>query len=636
MENGFIKVAAATSNVKLLDIESNYNYICNNIDEAILNNVNIITFQELNLTGYSLQDLFKQPEILDKALTYLIKIKNYSKSKDIVIIVSLPILFQSKTYITAGVIFNGKILGLIPKTFLPNYGEFYDGRYFSPSFNQNTTIKIDGKNIPFGPKLLFKCEELPELCIGVEICEDLWAPINIGTYHALNGATLIFNPSASNELIGKDEYRKNLVTSTSSRLICGYIYASAGNGESTTDVVYSGHNIIANDGKLLNSVNDFENHQIYSIIDVKELSFKRSKNTSFVFQNDTKYKTIYFSFARQISHDLNGIFTKYIFTSENYQKNIEIVKKTLNLQIHALSHRLEQIRTKSVVIGVSGGLDSSLALLVAVLTFKELSYDLKGIHAISMPCFATTNRTKNNAEVLAKELGVDYEEIDISQAFLLHLKDINHSKTTYDIAYENAQARERTQILMDKANIYKGIVIGTGDLSELALGWATFNGDHMSMYNINGGVPKTLVKKIIEITAELNYFANIKVQEVLNDILNTPISPELIPGNKEKIMQTTETILGPYEIHDFCLYYFLHSGYSPEKIFRIARTVFLNEYSEEIINKTISTFFDRFIKNQFKRSSMPDSVKIGSISLSPRGDLKMPSDLNIKDLSLEI
>lgn len=632
MKNGFIKVCAATSDVSLLKTRDNISSIKNKINDALEQKSNVIVFQELNITGYSLQDFFIQDQVLKDSLDGLIEIANFSKNKDIFIVVGLPFKHLNKVYIVDAAILNGKILGIVPKTFLPNYNEFYDARYFAAAPNTNSFSYVNNMKIPFGNRLLFRCSNIPELVIGIEICEDLWAPVSISTHHALAGATVILNSSASNEIVGKDVYREELVKSTSSRLISAYIYSCAGKGESTTDVVYSGHNMIYENGHKFASVNDFKNHSIYSIIDVKKLSYRRSKMTTFINSDfNDKYKIINFEFTNLFLHNIKDYFHINPFISSSKVTFENSLKKILSLQENGLIQRISHLKLKNVVIGISGGLDSTLALLTTYKTFRDNNMDVKGIHAFSLPAFATTNRTKNNAEKLCNLLNVSFEEIDISDSVRHHLKDLNHPLDLYDIAFENAQARERTQVLMDKANMLNAVVLGTGDLSELALGWATFNGDHMSMYNLNAGIPKTIVKEIVNFAAEHNYFSIDELCPILKDITNTPISPELVPGNGDIITQVTEDFLGPYAIHDFLIYHILRSGFDAEKLRYCAKQVFENLYSQIIIEETVTRFLKKFINSQFKRSSMPDSIKVGSISLSPRGDLKLPSDLNTDD-----
>lgn len=626
--DGFIKVAAITSNVHLNDINSNVNDIVSKAKEANEMGAKIITFQELALTGYSLQDMFAQSNTLEKAKEGLIEITNKTKDLDLLMVVSLPYSFKGKIYDTAAVISKGKILGIATKKYLPNYNEFYDARYFTPSFDENEVTEIDGNLIPIGPKLLFHCREIENLTIGIEICEDLWTPDTPSTHHAMNGATLILNPSASNEMVGKENYRKSLISSTSARLICAYVYAGAGEGETSQDVVYSAPLIIAENGNLLGEKNDFNNHIMVKDIDVDLLAFRRRQMTTYSYKQEKGYQTIDFSLTDSYSKSLDRIFVKSPYldiSSKNLEDNLNTI---FNCQSHGLMKRIQATHCKTVIIGVSGGLDSALALLVAYKAFKDLSKDVKDIIAISMPCFATTTRTRNNSKILAETLGVTFKEIDISNTVKSHLKDIDHPLDLYDAAYENAQARARTYVLMDESNYKSGIVIGTGDLSEIALGWATYNGDQMSMYNVNASVPKTVVKEVVRMVANNERESNPLLSKTLIDILDTPITPELVPSkSKNEISQITEDIIGPYILHDFFLYHFLRNGYQPLKILRIAVIAFKDMFNEETIKNWLKLFYRRFFASQFKRSAAPDGVKVGSVSLSQRGDLRIPSDL---------
>lgn len=626
--DGFIKVAAITSDVHLNDIDSNVNDIVSKAKEANEMGAKIITFQELALTGYSLQDMFAQSNTLEKAKEGLVEITNKTKDLDLLMVVSLPYSFKGKIYDTAAVISKGKILGIATKKYLPNYNEFYDARYFTPSFDENEVTEIDGNLIPIGPKLLFHCREIENLTIGIEICEDLWTPDTPSTHHAMNGATLILNPSASNEMVGKENYRKSLISSTSARLICAYVYAGAGEGETSQDVVYSAPLIIAENGNLLGEKNDFNNHIMVKDIDVDLLAFRRRQMTTYSYKQEKGYQTIDFSLTDSYSKSLDRIFVKSPYldiSSKNLEDNLNTI---FNCQSHGLMKRIQATHCKTVIIGVSGGLDSALALLVAYKAFKDLNKDVKDIIAISMPCFATTARTRNNSKILAETLGVTFKEIDISNTVKSHLKDIDHPLDLYDAAYENAQARARTYVLMDESNYNNGIVIGTGDLSEIALGWATYNGDQMSMYNVNASVPKTVVKEVVRMVANNERESNPLLSKTLIDILDTPITPELVPSkSKNEISQITEDIIGPYILHDFFLYHFLRNGYQPLKILRIAVIAFKDMFNEETIKNWLKLFYRRFFASQFKRSAAPDGVKVGSVSLSQRGDLRIPSDL---------
>lgn len=624
MKETFIKVASATSDVTLGNIEANVVSIKKRIEEADALKVKILCFQELCITGYSLMDLFHQDAILKESLKALIELKKFSSKFDMFIVVSLPIEFKSKVYDASCSLFKGKILGIQLKTFLPNYQEFYDMRYFTPSFDGNSKITIDGDEIPIGNKLLFTAINFPGLTIGIEICEDMWAPISIGTNHALNGATVILNPSASNELISKDEVRRTLIKAASEKLICAYIYANAGFGETSQDVCYSGHGVIAENGRILTEINDLDNHLIYSDINIASLNYKRRKNTTFKTISSADYQTVPFSFADTENKMTSPVSTTPYLLDDSDKSLLRI----LDLQVASLKKRLSFLNITDVVLGLSGGLDSTLALLVCYFTFKEMKLDTSGIHAFSMPCFATSTRTKSNAEKLASSLKVSFKEIDITSVVKEQLKLINHDFTTFDTAYENVQARERTSILMNYSNSCKGIVIGTSDLSEIALGWSTYNGDQMSMYNPNGSLYKTVIQKEVKAISVNKFSGDENIQAILLDIIATPISPELVP---DKNIQSSENILGPYEIHDFVLYHFLNEGLDFSSIYELAVLAFKDKYSNSLIKKTIETFIKRFFRNQFKRNPSPDSVKILDVSLSPRSDYRQASDYSDAD-----
>ncbi len=637
MNDGFIKVAAATADTNLNDIDANVKSIVAKAERAERHGAKIVCFQELALTGYTMQDMFFQRTVLDKAIEGLGKIAAETKSLDIVSIVGLPFSFKEKIYDAAAVIQHGQILGIATKRHLPNYDEFYDGRYFAPSFEDDERTTLFGKEVPIGPKLLFANTQDKDLVFGVEICEDLWVPDTPSTHMALNGATLIFNPSASNEIVGKAKYRHDLVSMTSARLVAGYVYVGTGFGESTGDVVYSGHSIIAENGSVLAEVNDFRNNEIYSDIDVSLLSFRRSKMTTYPYEQDKAYWAIPFSFDNTDQTELDRKFSKSPYLDKDPATLSADLTTIFEAQVHGLMRRVVATKAKSLIIGVSGGLDSALALLVSHRAFTELGYDVKGIHAFSMPAFATTDRTRNNSKTLCTALGVSFREVDITNTVESHLKDLGHSDKVYDAAYENAQARARTYLLMDSANMFHGLVVGTGDLSEIALGWSTYNGDQMSMYNVNASVPKTVVKEVVRFVANRYAKADPVIAKTLLDILATPISPELVPDkDRNRIGQVTEDIIGPYELHDFFLYCFLRRGYKPSKILRVARLAFAGEYDAKTIAKWLVTFYRRFFASQFKRSAAPDGVKVGSVSLSQRGDLRMPSDLENVDFISQI
>ena len=619
MNDGFIKVAAVTPEVTVADTQKNAKIICDDILQATALGAKIIVFPELCLTGYTCADLFYHDVLLKNALRALSDVVSCSIGADALIFVGCPLRHSGKLYNCAVAINNGKILGAVPKTFLPNYNEFYEKRWFAPAPEQSEEISLLGQTVPFGRGILFCCEQMQNLTVGAEICEDLWTPMPPSVTLALSGATITVNLSASNECVGKSEYRKALVSSQSARLVCGYVYCSAGDGESTTDLVFSGHNIIAENGRVLAESNLFENEITVSEIDVDFLSCERAKIYPAEITRKAD-KIVYFSIKKEQT-SLTRAFSRYPFVPKDSDELHSRAKLILTMQSKALAKRIDHTHTKSLVIGVSGGLDSSLALIVAKLA-SEASKTKPEVIAVTMPCFGTTDRTHDNSIKLSEALGVTLKEVDIKKAVLQHFEDIGQNAGTYDVTYENGQARERTQVLMDIANKTGGMVVGTGDLSELALGWATYNGDHMSMYGVNASVPKTLIRYLINHYA---LSADKKTKEVLGDILDTPVSPELLPSDGKNISQKTEDLVGPYELHDFFLYYMLRMYYSPKKIFRAAKLAF-PDYDEKTIAGWLKVFVRRFFAQQFKRSCLPDGVKIGSVSLSPRGDWHMPSD----------
>lgn len=619
MNDGFIKVAAVTPEVTVADTQKNAKIICDDILQATALGAKIIVFPELCLTGYTCADLFYHDVLLKNALRALADVVSCSIGADALIFVGCPLRHSGKLYNCAVAINNGKILGAVPKTFLPNYNEFYEKRWFAPAPEQSEEISLLGQTVPFGRGILFCCEQMQNLTVGAEICEDLWTPMPPSVTLALSGATITVNLSASNECVGKSEYRKALVSSQSARLVCGYVYCSAGDGESTTDLVFSGHNIIAENGRVLAESNLFENEITVSEIDVDFLSCERAKIYPAEITRKAD-KIVYFSIKKEQT-SLTRAFSRYPFVPKDSDELHSRAKLILTMQSKALAKRIDHTHTKSLVIGVSGGLDSSLALIVAKLA-SEASKTKPEVIAVTMPCFGTTDRTHDNSIKLSEALGVTLKEVDIKKAVLQHFEDIGQNAGTYDVTYENGQARERTQVLMDIANKTGGMVVGTGDLSELALGWATYNGDHMSMYGVNASVPKTLIRYLINHYA---LSADKKTKEVLGDILDTPVSPELLPSDGKNISQKTEELVGPYELHDFFLYYMLRMYYSPKKIFRAAKLAF-PDYDEKTIAGWLKVFVRRFFAQQFKRSCLPDGVKIGSVSLSPRGDWRMPSD----------
>ena len=625
----FIKVAAACPKTRVGDVDYNIENILSCIDDAKRNGSKFIVFPELCVTSYTCGDLFLQEYLITKALNGIKEILENTKNNDILIAVGAPLLYGSALYNCAFLLFKGKILGIVPKSYLPNYSEFYEKRWFTEGLSVEDEI-VDlpyQKDIPFGTNLIFSSSIAN---FGIEICEDLWVAIPPSSYLALMGAHIIGNLSASNELVSKMDYRKSLISNQSARTMCSYIYSSAGIHESTTDVLFSGHLLISENGSLLKENNRFqrENEVISSIVDVFKLKAERMKNLSFRDSSrfiNKKPNIIKFEFDNTSIQTFDRFIDKHPFVP-SYEKEREMrCKEIFNIQAAGLAKRLEHTRSQKAVIGISGGLDSTLALLVIVKTFELLNLDKKNIVTITMPGFGTTDRTYNNAVNLCKELGTELREINIVKASLQHFEDIGHDKNIHDVTYENVQARERTQILMDLANKEGGLLIGTGDLSELALGWCTYNGDHMSMYSVNPSIPKTLVRYLVQYVAQ-NESTDI-VCDILMDILDTPVSPELLPKDKNgEIAQKTEDIVGPYELHDFFLYHFIKHGSTKERIFFLAKNAFKDNYSEQEIQKWLDKFMFRFFTQQFKRSALPDGPNVGSISLSPRGDWRMPSD----------
>lgn len=627
MQNGFIKVAAVTPKIKVADPKYNGAEICRLMEEAIQKGAKIIVFPELCLTGYTCGDLFLQNLLLNETRKELKRIITFTENKDALVFIGLPLEHAAKLYNVAAVIYNGELRAFVPKTNIPNYSEFYEVRHFTEGSKEAEWIEFEGKQVLFGTDILFESKELEGLSIAAEICEDVWVPNPPSTAHALAGATIIVNLSASNETIGKDVYRRLLVESASARLLSAYIYASAGEGESTQDVVFGGHNLIAENGVILAESPCFTNQIVYADIDVFRLRSERRRISTFVTEGREYYEIEEIELGKE-ECKLERTFDSRPFVPSDEKKRSERCNAILNIQSMGLKKRYEHIGCKQAVIGISGGLDSTLALLVTTRTFDMLGLDRKGIMAVTMPCFGTTDRTYQNACKLAEKLGTTFREIDIKASVTQHFLDISHDVENKNVVYENGQARERTQILMDIANEIGALVIGTGDMSELALGWATYNGDHMSMYGVNAGVPKTLVRHLVQFYADT--CGDDELKTVLYDVLDTPVSPELLPPTDGKISQKTEDIVGPYELHDFFLYYMLRFGYEPEKIYRIARLAFAGEYEDAVILKWLCTFYDRFFSQQFKRSCLPDGPKVGSVAVSPRGDLRMPSDASVR------
>lgn len=628
MIHGFIKTAAVTPKVQVADPEGNAREIIRLAKEAAGNGAKIIAFPELCITGYTCGDLFLQELLLESAKEALLQIIRETRELDALIFAGLPWEKEGKLYNVAAVFQGGKLLGLVPKTCIPNYGEFYELRHFARGNQEADAVWTDSGDgerdyIPFGTRLLFTCEEMPGLSVAAEICEDVWVPDPPSIHHALAGATVIVNCSASDETTGKDAYREALISGQSARLVCGYIYANAGEGESSQDLVFGGHNLIAENGKILSRSARFKNETIYADLDIARIVGERRRMTTFFSRTDAVYTEIGFHLNKEETK-LSRFIDPAPFVPDDSQDRQKRCEEIFAIQYMGLKKRLEHTRSRTAVVGISGGLDSTLALLVAVRAFDSLGLPRKGILGVTMPCFGTTDRTYRNACELVRKLGGTLREVDIREAVTTHFRDIGHDPEVHDVTYENSQARERTQVLMDLANQSGGLVIGTGDMSELALGWATYNGDHMSMYGVNAGVPKTLVRHLVRYYADT--CGDPELAATLLDVLDTPVSPELLPPKDGVIAQKTEDLVGPYELHDFFLYYVLRFGFTPAKIYRLARLAFAGAYGEDTILKWLKTFYRRFFTQQFKRSCLPDGPKVGSVAVSPRGDLRMPSD----------
>ena len=623
MRHGFIKVAAATPDIRVADVDYNKGQIIKQMDEAAEAGAKIIVFPELCITGYTCSDLFLQDILLNSAKKALVEIAEHTKNLDALVFVGVPIAVSGELYNVAAALNHGNILGFTTKSFLPNYGEFYEMRQFRPGPKKAEKILFGGKEIPFGPQLLFVENQMANLIVSAEICEDVWSPVPPSIEAAREGATVIVNCSASDETIGKASYREALISGQSARLISGYIYANAGEGESTTDLVFGGHNLIAENGTILAEAKRFSNGIIYTEFDVQKIANERRKNTTFTETQEHVLPRISFG-LEQTETILTRTFPSRPFVPRDDQERAKRCEEILTIQAMGLKKRLAHTHAKSAVVGISGGLDSTLALLVTAKAFDALGLERSGITAVTMPCFGTTDRTYQNACKMSLKVGATLREVRIGDAVMQHFKDIGHDPQDHSVTYENSQARERTQVLMDIANQTGGLVIGTGDMSELALGWATYNGDHMSMYGVNASVPKTLVRHLVHYFADTCEDSSLK--EVLYDVLDTPVSPELLPPKDGEIAQKTEDLVGPYELHDFFLYYFLRMGYEPGKIYRIAKLSFTGEYDDETIYKWLRTFCWRFFSQQFKRSCLPDGPKVGTVALSPRGVWRMPSD----------
>lgn len=626
MKDGFIKIASATPDIRVADTEFNVNNIINIIMEANNKGAKLIVFPELCITAYTCSDLFLQRSLLEGALEGLDNIKKATENIDITAVVGLPVAVGDMLYNCAAVVNHGHIKGVVPKLNIPNYGEFYEQRHFTEGTQEVRNINILGEDVPFGSNILFRSSIMPEFCLGIEICEDLWTVNPPSNSHALAGATVIVNLSASDELISKAEYREMLVRSQSAKLYSVYVYSDAGWGESTTDLVFAGDNMICENGTMLARSERFTNSCVYAVVDVERLTCERRKTTTFRNKASDNYTFVELD-MNYTDTELDRYVDNLPFVPSDKKKREYRSEEILKIQSMGLSKRVEHAHAKTAVIGVSGGLDSTLALLVTVRAFDHLGRNRSDIYAVTMPCFGTTSRTYNNAVSFAKSLGVTFKEVPIRDAVLGHFRDIGQDPNLYDVTFENCQARERTQVLMDIANKTGGMVVGTGDLSEMALGWATYNGDHMSMYAVNAGVPKTLIRYLVDYEAERT--DNDALRTTLKDILDTPVSPELLPPENGEISQKTESIVGPYELHDFFLYHLLRYGYRPSKILRLAEKAFEGTYDKDYILGWLKTFYRRFFQQQFKRSCMPDAPKVGSVALSPRGDWRMPSDASV-------
>ena len=627
MKHGFVKVAAATPDIKVADCIYNAQSICSDMKRAAEQGAKIVVFPELCLTGYTCSDLFWQERMLDAAKEGLRKIIKTSITLDGLFFVGLPWEVDQKLYNVAAAVSNGELLGLVPKKYLPNYAEFYEARHFTPGKEDVEWVTFDGQEVPFGMKQMFHCTEMPGLTVAAEICEDLWVPNPPSVAAAMAGATVIVNLSASNENTGKSLYRTALVQNQSARLICGYIYASAGEGESTTDLVFSGHNLIAENGTVLKQSQRFKNEIIYSELDIHKLRSERRRMTTYQVDGSYEYTDIEFH-LKKTETELSRYVDPNPFVPSGKSDRERRCEEILTIQALGLKKRMAHTGCKSVVVGISGGLDSTLALLVMAKAVDMLGLPRTSILSVTMPCFGTTDRTYNNACELTRKLGATLKEVNIQEAVKKHFVDIGQDPDKHDVTYENCQARERTQVLMDLANQSGGMVVGTGDLSELALGWATYNGDHMSMYAVNTSIPKTLVRHLVKYYADT--CGDPQLERVLVDVLDTPVSPELLPPENGTISQKTEDLVGPYELHDFFLYHMMRYGEEPEKVYRLAKYAFQGAYTDEFILKWLRTFYWRFFSQQFKRSCLPDGPKVGSVAVSPRGDLRMPSDASIQ------
>ena len=624
MKDGFIKAAALTPQIRVADPAYNAEQVIQAAVEADLEGVRLMVFPELCLVGYTAGDLLYQETLLSAAQSALRRVAEGTSSVGAILFVGLPVRADGLIYNCAAALWRGRVLGVVPKRYLPNYGEFYERRYFASAPAENGALSLFGVSVPFGSKLLFAARAPEGLKIGVELCEDLWSAQPPSVFHAVNGATVIVNLSASDETVGKAEYRRNLISVQSAKLAAGYVYADAGAGESTSDMVFAGHNVVAENGRILSESLPFSKKAAVSEIDVSFLLHERSKSANFGYEKDGGYLVVPYG-AEAEETQLTRAYARFPFVPERESELGERAELILTMQAEGLKRRLAHTGAKTLVIGLSGGLDSTLALLVAARAAEASGRPMSDIVGVTMPCFGTTDRTFNNTVALAKAMKITFKKIDITKSVLRHFREIGQDPAVTDVTYENAQARERTQVLMDIANMTGGLVVGTGDLSELALGWATYNGDHMSMYGVNGSIPKTLVRYLVRHAADT--CGDEALAAVLYDILDTPVSPELLPAEEDgTIAQKTEDLVGPYELHDFFLYHFIRYGCPPRKILHLAELAFAGRYDRAAILKWLRTFFRRFFQQQFKRSCLPDGPKVGSVTLSPRGDWRMPSD----------
>lgn len=627
MKDGFITVAAATPEVVVADCVANTHNIIEQVRALEAQHAKLMVFPELCITGYTCSDLFWQDKLLDAAQDALITIARETAAVDALIVVGLPLRVKGKLMNVAAALNRGRVLGFVPKQNLPAYNEFYEARHFCAGSACDGTVAIDGADVPVGTNLLFACSDMPNFVVALELCEDLWVPCPPSINHALAGATVIANLSASDEMIGKNSYRRALVSGQSGRLVCAYLYATAGFGESTTDLVFGGQNMVAENGAVLAQSKLFANEAAINQIDVDRLAAERRRMSTYPKADAAGYTVIPFEVTCE-----ETALTRDIVADPFVPQDPELLahrcEEILAIQAQGLRKRLEHTHAKTAVVGISGGLDSTLALLVMARSFDLLGKDTRDIIAVTMPGFGTTDRTYTNACSMVRKVGATLKEVSIAAAVEQHFSDIGHDMSNHDVTYENAQARERTQILMDIANQTNGLVVGTGDLSELALGWATYNGDHMSMYGVNTSVPKTLVRHLVRHVADT--CGNEELSKVLIDVLETPVSPELLPPEDGVISQKTEDLVGPYELHDFFLYHMLRLMYAPSKIYRLACRAFDERYDAATILKWLKTFYQRFFTQQFKRSCLPDGPKVGSVAVSPRGDLRMPSDAQVR------